>query len=247
MTYTYDEEPARHARLAEAHRMAMDLLDAAEAEQLFRAGVSEIQLSREIQSLGRTMFGRFKHWHKRIVRAGANTLFTYGGSPPDLVVQPDDILFLDLGPVFDSWEADIGRTYVIGDDPEKIRLRDAVEAAWRSGRDYFHRNREAVTGADMYALAVESARSNGYEYGNWHAGHLIGNFPHEIVQGERGDNYLHPGNATRLGAPDSAGHGRTWIYEIHFIDRARGYGAFFEQWLELDWRAPSSTSATLSR
>jgi Xaa-Pro dipeptidase len=234
MAYTYDEEPARHSKLAEAHGMAMDLLRAAEAAGLFRAGVSELQLSRELQSLGRKMFGRFRHWHKRIVRAGVNTLFTCGGSPPDLTVQSDDILFLDLGPVFESWEADIGRTYVIGDDPEKLRLRDAVEAAWRAGRDYFRKNRDEVTGADMYALALEAARANGFDYGNWHAGHLIGNFPHEIVQGDLDDNYLHPGNSTRLCDPDSAGHPRTWIYEIHFIDPERGYGAFFEQWLEQD-------------
>ena len=31
----------------------------------------------------------------------------------------DDILFLDLGPIFAEWEADFGRTYVLGDDPVK--------------------------------------------------------------------------------------------------------------------------------
>lgn len=234
MSYTYDPAPDRHARLAEAHLMAMQLLGAAERSGLFRAGVSESQLSREIQALGRDLFGTFKHWHKRIVRAGPNTLCTYGGDPPDLVVQADDMIFVDLGPLFGAWEADIGRTYVIGDDPERIRLRDSIEAAWHSGREHFRKNRDSVTGADMYELASAAARAQGYDYGNWHAGHLIGNFPHEIVQGEYRENYLHPGNHGRLADPDSGGRPRSWIYEIHFVDRERGYGGFFEQWLEVE-------------
>ena len=234
MDYGYDDTPDRRARLAEAHRMALELLGVAERMGLFRAGVTESRVSRDIQALGREMFGTFKHWHKRIVRAGANTLHTYGGDPPDLPIQADDIVCVDLGPPFGSWEADIGRTYVIGDDPERLRMRDAIEAAWRAGRDHFKANRGNVTCAEMYDMAARSARAHGYEYGNWHAGHLIGNFPHELVQGELRDNYLHPGNPTRLADPDSGGRPRTWIYEIHFVDRKRGYGGFFEQWLELD-------------
>jgi Xaa-Pro dipeptidase len=234
MIYTFNDTPDRTARLAQAHLMATELVDAAEQAGLFRAGVSESQLSRELQAVGRSLFGPLRHWHKRIVRAGANTLSTYGDDPPDLVVEADDILFIDFGPVFGSWEADIGRTYVIGDDPEKIRLRDSTEAAWQAGRDHFRKCDGRVTGAEMYELAVQAARANGYEYGNWHAGHLIGNFPHEVVQGELRENYLHPGNPTRLCDPDPAGHERTWIYEIHFVDRERGYGGFFEQWLDMD-------------
>lgn len=234
MTYSYDPAPDRHARLFEAHRMAMDLLRAAEETGLFRAGVTELELSRELQSLGQKLFGTFKHWHKRIVRAGPNTLSTFGDTPPDLRIEADDMVFVDLGPMFESWEADIGRTYVIGDDPGRIRLRDAIEAAWFEGRDYFRKNRESVTGADMYELAVEAARAHGYCYPNWHAGHLIGSFPHEIVQGELSENYLHPGNCLPLSGPDRDGNPRTWIYEVHFVDPERGYGGFFEQWLELD-------------
>jgi Xaa-Pro dipeptidase len=239
-TYFYDQAPDRHSRLLQAHLMASDLLRAAEDGGLFRAGVSELQLSRELQSLGQEMFGTFKHWHKRIVRAGPNTVSTFGDSPPDHLIEADDMVFVDLGPMFESWEADIGRTYVVGDDPERIRLRASIEAAWFEGRDYFRKNRETVTGADMYELAVESARAGGYDYPNWHAGHLIGNFPHEIVQGEVGENYLHPGNRLPLSAPDRDGNARTWIYEVHFVDPERRYGGFFEQWIELDDPAPAA-------
>ncbi len=36
----------------------------------------------------------------------------------------DDIVFADFGPVFDDWEADYGRTWVIGNNPDKLRRRD---------------------------------------------------------------------------------------------------------------------------
>jgi Xaa-Pro dipeptidase len=234
MTYGFNPAPDREARLLDAHRKADELVREAERSGLIRAGIRASQLSREIQALGRELNGPLRHWHKRIVRAGANTMSTYGDDPPDLVIGTDDILFIDFGPVFGAWEADIGRTWVIGEDPDKLRLRASAEAAWHEGRDHFRANRGRITGAGLYAFAVESARARGYDYPNWHCGHLIGNFPHEVVQGEQRDNYLHAGNITRLADPDSSGHPRSWIYEIHFVDRTRGYGAFFEQWLELD-------------
>lgn len=63
-----------------------------------------------------------KHWHKRIIRAGANTLATAGDNQPERVIEADDLVFVNLGPVFEEWEADVRRTYVLGDDPEKQRL-----------------------------------------------------------------------------------------------------------------------------
>jgi hypothetical protein len=37
------------------------------------------------------------------------------------MVGEEDTLFLDLGPVFEEWEADFGRTFVLGSDPVKRR------------------------------------------------------------------------------------------------------------------------------
>ncbi|MBL0183682.1 MAG: M24 family metallopeptidase [Chitinophagaceae bacterium] len=37
-------------------------------------------------------------------------LHPYNGNPPDRVIEEDDIVFLDFGPIFNGWEADLGRT-----------------------------------------------------------------------------------------------------------------------------------------
>ena len=78
------------------------------------------------------------------------------------------------------------------------------------------------------------ARRYGWEYGGPHCGHLIGNFPHEQIQGDEVENYIHPENHQRMADSDRHGAFRHWIYEIHFVDRARQIGGFFEQLLTVD-------------
>src|SRR5579871_6276504 len=111
---------------------AMKLLDAqGKAEHLFAianergyiaSGQMEKELNTKMYDLALELFGIRKYWHKRIVRAGANTLLPYRENPPNLAIATDDILFFDFGPVFEDWEADVGRTYVLGDDPVKHKL-----------------------------------------------------------------------------------------------------------------------------
>lgn len=78
------------------------------------AGDQRGALSNEIRDLAKNMLGVRRHWHKRIVRAGVNTLETARQNPPDRVIEADDIVFLDLGPIFEEWEADFGRTFALG-------------------------------------------------------------------------------------------------------------------------------------
>src|SRR5215468_1947439 len=134
------DENVRVTRLLDAQAKAVALFDEVNERQLIKAGVSERAASNVIRDLAADMFGVERHWHKRIVRAGPNTLQPYRQNPPDRMIEADDIVFCDFGPVFEKWEADFGRTYVIGDDPVKHALCDALAGIWHSGRDYFHSN-----------------------------------------------------------------------------------------------------------
>src|SRR5277367_3086 len=120
------EEKVRAERLVDAQDKAAQLFDEIERRAMIRPGVAEQTLSDEIRDLAAEMFGVTRHWHRRIVRAGENTLQPFKEHPPDRVIAEDDIAFLDLGPIFDEWEADFGRTFVLGDDPAKTALRDAL-------------------------------------------------------------------------------------------------------------------------
>jgi Xaa-Pro dipeptidase len=215
--------------LLEAEKQAEYLFSEVENRGLICEGKTERELNKDVYDLAFELYGIRKYWHKRIVRAGQNTLLPYKENPNDLMIQNDDILFFDFGPVFEEWEADFGRTYVIGDNPLKHKLKQDVEKAWHEGQEFYSLNKSHLTGADFYKFTKQLACKYGWEYGNEHCGHLIGNFPHEKLLGEELRNYIHPLNNDLMSEPDINGNERYWIYEIHFVDIKSKIGGFFEQ------------------
>ena len=217
-------------QLIEAERKALDLFNQIEKKGLIVANKSETDLNKEIFELAFELFGIKKYWHKRIVRAGKNTLLPYRENPENLTINEDDILFFDFGPVFEDWEADVGRTYVLGNDPNKLKLKNDVELAWKDARDFYFNNPN-LTGSEFYNYVSSLAKKFGWEWAGPIGGHLIGNFPHEIIQGEEIENYIHPDNSKIMNDTDVNGLNREWILEIHFINTDKQIGAFFEQLL----------------
>jgi Xaa-Pro aminopeptidase len=144
------------AQLLHAEKISLQLFEMVKKNNLIVPGKTEEQLNTEINDLGASEFGIESHWHKRIVRSGINTVVPYSGNPPDRVLQEDEILFIDYGPIVNGWEADLGRTYVIGNDPKKLKLKDDVEKAWHEIRDWFQ-NQDAVAASALFRLAVDKA------------------------------------------------------------------------------------------
>jgi Xaa-Pro dipeptidase len=217
--------------LITAEEKALQLFSAIESRGLITAGKTEHELNTEIFALAKELIGIEKFWHKRIVRAGKNTLQPYNENPPDLILQPDDILFFDFGPIFEDWEADIGKTYVIGNDPLKKKLANDVEAAWHEAQEWL-KSKTSLTGAAFFDYVVKLSEKYGWEFGGEIAGHLIGKFPHEMGLADgKFELYIHPENHEDMFAPDKNGNKREWILEIHFVNREKEIGGFFEQLL----------------
>jgi Xaa-Pro aminopeptidase len=215
--------------LTEAEEKAADLFQKIRERGLIRPGITEKELNKEIYDLALELFGIRKYWHKRIVRAGANTLHPYHENPPDLMIQEDDILFLDFGPIFDEWEADYGRTDVLGNDPKKLKLQADIMEAWDRGKAFFEARKSKITGAELYQFVCQLAEEYGWTFGNEHCGHLIGQFPHERVDPDKKKNYLCPENNLRLKPSEPGKEEPYWILEIHFIDPELKIGGFTEQ------------------
>ncbi|MBK7374722.1 MAG: aminopeptidase P family protein [Chitinophagaceae bacterium] len=214
-----------------AEQKAKELFNTAEQRGLIIPGKSESELAGEIANLAKEFFGIGNFWHKKIVRAGANTLHPYNGNPPDRVIQDDDIVFLDLGPVFKGWEADLGRTYVIGNDPLKLKLKKDVEDAWHEANRWYSKQND-LTGAECFHYVTELAKSYGWEFGGDIAGHIVGPFPHEQPDDPADLGLdIHPDNQSSIFLRDKHGNKRHWILEIQFVDRANNIGGFFEQLL----------------
>ena len=223
--------------------IAQSLLAAqSKAESLFRevvesgmiqAGKLESELTSDIHALAQSKFGVRRHWHKRIARAGANTLLTYGDEAPDRRIAADDIVYLDFGPVFDEWEADFGRTYALGPDPRKRQLVGDICTAFQQGKDFYRRTPN-LTAGQLYDFVAGLAAPAGWEFGAITAGHLIGHFPHEREPTDTTRFSIRHGNGQSLREPDANGRPRHWILEIHFVDRVRKIGGFFEELLTVD-------------
>jgi Xaa-Pro aminopeptidase len=229
---TGTDEDERARELIEAETKAVTLFDEVRRRGLVAPGRTEKQVSDDVRDLGAELFGTDKHWHKRVVRAGENTLRPYQENPPDRVIADDDIVFLDFGPIFEAWEADVGRTYVLGDDPVKHRLAADLDEVFAAGRAFYDAHPD-VTAAQLYAEMCALAQARGWEFGGWHSGHLVGEFPHEHIDPERVHSYITGTNDVVMRTVDASGRRAHWILEVHLVDRERGIGGFCEQLLSL--------------
>jgi Xaa-Pro aminopeptidase len=159
--------------------------------------------------------GMERIWHPSIVRFGANTLKTFHQrSAPDTVLGTDDIFFVDLGPVFDGHEGDVGDTFVTGTDPDMLAcaaaargLYDAVAARWRQGD---------LDGRALYAYALSEAEAAGWRFNHAIKGHRVGDYPHAVHK------------AGSLGDFERAPASGLWVLEIQIAHADRPFGAFFE-------------------
>jgi len=223
-------EEQRASELLEAQARAEALFRQVEARRLIRPGITEKGLNDEIYTLAQELYGITTYWHKRIVRAGKNTLLPYAENPPDHTIGEDDILFLDLGPVFEQWEADFGRTFVLGSDPLKLKMCQDIKSAFADGKQFFN-DHPGITSREFFHYVESLAVKYNWEFGGPIAGHLIGQFPHERIADDKVTLYVHPKSDLPMRSLDEEGRQRHWILEIHFVDREREIGGFYEELL----------------
>lgn len=230
-----EAEAERWARLVEAEDRALTLLSAIEAAGFVAPGRTESEVDADIAALAEREFGVTRHWHKRLVRTGANTLCVFADTPDERTIEAEDTIYLDLGPVFEApsseaWEADIGRTYAVGADPARHALIAALPEVFEEIRAHANANPD-ITGVDLFTFAVNAAEKRGFIFGGKIAGHTVGEFPHLTWPGEREHTRIYPENPMRLSDPDHLGRKRFWIIEVHLVAADRSFGGFYERLL----------------
>lgn len=218
------------AALHAVQARAADLFRAIEEKRLIRPGETEESVSRAIFELAASDFGVKKYFHRRVVRSGPHTRMIFRELPPDRTIEEDDIVSLDLGVVFGELEADFGRTYVLGGDPEKARLARDLEVIFRECQAIYARS-PAITGRELFAIVGEAAKARGWTFGGVHAGHLIGAFPFSAEERVQPRNLIRPDNVWPMHAPGANGEPRHWILEVHLLDPTGMFGGFFEELL----------------
>lgn len=223
-------ESDRRAALEAAEARAQALFTAIEGGGLLRPGRSESDVEDDIRELAAAAFGVEKHWHRRIVRSGPNSVTTAGDHPAMRMIEPDDIVYLDLGPVFGGWEADIGKSYALGNDPRKKALVAELPRQFEKLQRHFHAYPD-ITGAALYGFAVQSAREAGWKFGGKIAGHIISEFAHAQIPGAKDLTRISPLNTAPMSQPDGNGRRRYWIGEIHLVEQDDSFGGFYERLL----------------
>lgn len=220
----------RRQKLLEAQENAKLLFKEVAARNLIIAHAYETDVNDRVYALAQEMFGIKKYWHKRIVRAGENTLCPYRENPPNLLIKENDIVFLDFGPIFDSWEADFGQTFVLGGDKDKLALQADVKHVWDLGKTFFQAN-PRILGRQLFAYVQGEARARGYSWGSAHCGHLIGEFPHENIPRSQTGSFITEENELPIRRTSDMGEELDWILEVHIIRPDLRLGAFHEELL----------------
>lgn len=157
-------------------------------------------------------------WHPTRVRFGRNTIKPMRqASEPGVVLQENDIFFIDIAPRHDAWEGDGGAAFVVGNQEDYARCAQDAEAVFHAARRAW--SEQQLSGEALYAFAENEARQRGWELNFDLPGHRVSDFPHAAI---------HTGSLAEFEGVPSA---MRWILEIHLRHPDHTYGAFFEDML----------------
>lgn len=202
----FDRQKFYHAR-----SVARDITY--ELSSMIRPGMTEADAHRLYKELC-TKQPVDKQWHPAKLRFGPNTLKNFKDESVPHVLQEEDIFFIDIGPVVEGHEADYGETFTVGSIFEQKHIADCSKKVFNEVASYWKEKR--CEGQELYEFAKSRAEHYGHHLNMGSDGHRIGDFPHHVffkgALNECEENVV----------PDA------WILEIHLWNRARTFGAFYE-------------------
>lgn len=217
---SYNKESFKNAQ-----QMGWQILE--KLNTLIRTGQTE-EDARSLYKDVMAEFGVEKNWHPPKIRFGPNTIKSFRElSNESYRLSAGDIYFLDLGPIIDGYEVDVGRSFVMptNDPSDSLRLEQRRKAILDGKeifdlvKDYFHQNK--CRGPELYMHAESLASQRGWVLIDEGAnGHRIGDFPHHGFY--RGS--LRAFDAQEI-VPD------LWILEIQITDLSKTFGSFTEDCL----------------
>jgi hypothetical protein len=154
-------------------------------------------------------------WHPVIIRFGVNTCKIYSEpSEKDTILQQNDIFFIDLGPVYQGHEGDVGATFVVGEDAAMQHCADAAQQLF----DIVRRRwlQQDCSGEQLYQFAEQQAQQLGYQLNLAIKGHRLCDYPHKLYTGC---------NLADFSGTPRAG---IWVLEIQIKHPTLAIGAFYE-------------------
>lgn len=143
----------------------------ARALEVFRPGMSEFELYRQVQDAAQAqagcpclVYGDFRANNAETPKAG--------GLPTDYVLQDGDLFILDYSVVIQGYRSDFTNTLAVGQPSlDQQRLFDACAAAMGAAENTL---KAGVEGKDVYAAASAVLESKDFGPLAHHAGHGLG-------------------------------------------------------------------------
>lgn len=156
-----------------------------------------------------------KSWHPTKVRFGVNTTKSFKEkSEPGIVLKEKDIYFIDIGPVVNGHEADIGMTYTIGQNPEYGHAQKTVREIFNEVKTLW--KEKSLTGTELYNEAKRITEEKGYILNDKMTGHRLGDFPHALFY------------KGKLSEFEKTPLENLWVLEILIKHPEKEFGAFYE-------------------
>ncbi|MCP4911554.1 MAG: aminopeptidase P family protein [Oligoflexia bacterium] len=158
--------------------------------------------------------GAEKFWHPSKFRIDFDTNKSFREpSENQTPLTLGQLYFVDFGPVFQGYEADLGDTFKLGEpsfiNPAK-EVFDELKSLWKEDK---------ISGEKLYLKARELAQSKGLSLNEKMVGHRLSDFPHAIYY--RGS----------LESCEKTPIEGAWVLEIHLIDQKNKCGYFYEDLL----------------
>jgi Xaa-Pro aminopeptidase len=157
-----------------------------------------------------------KFWHKTHVRFGQSTIFGFDDPYESHVVLKDnDIFYVDIGPIWNGVEGDCGDTFVVGNQSDFLKIKNAVKTIFDQTCAYW--KQKHVSGKEMYAFAYDQIIRMGYQmHPAYVKGHRLSEFSH-----------AHYSNQSLFDL-DFSPSAERWVMELQICHPSMKFGAFYE-------------------
>jgi Xaa-Pro aminopeptidase len=169
-------------------RRAAEIIDAGfkAARETIRPGITELEILGQMQYTMRKMGSEWDLWI--VFGSGPNSAFSEA-FPTNRVIEEGDILFIDIGPVYKGYPADISRTFMIGNPtPTQKHLLDSLlEVEMKA----INMVKAGITASELDAAVRRLVKNCGFKEYKHHTGHALNYsfviLPNSKVKLEAGD------------------------------------------------------------
>lgn len=178
----YDEEEMKFVR------RAAEIIDAGfkAARETIRPGVTELEVLGQMQYTMRKMGSEWDLWIA--FGSGPNSAFSEA-LPTNRIIEKGDMLFIDIGPTYKGYPADISRTFMVGKPTSaQRRILDSLLEVEMKAIDMV---KGGVNAGELDAAVRRLVRNYGFKEYKHHTGHALnhsfGIIPNSTVELEEGD------------------------------------------------------------